>query len=149
MIAIRQKPLTLVSVLLALIGLAISSYLAYVHYSPEALVCGSGGCGIVQSSKYSTMFGIPIALFGVAMFITLIVGLVLREMRTDWADLISTGILMILVAAVLYWAYLTWLELRVIYAVCQWCVATSIATVILLGVESFRWYQGYKALGNE
>jgi len=31
MIAIRQKPLTLVSVLLALIGLAISSYLAYVH----------------------------------------------------------------------------------------------------------------------
>lgn len=146
---LRWKPLTSVSALLAIIGLAISSYLTYVHYRPEALMCGSGGCGIVQSSQFSTMFGIPIALFGVAMFVTLLVSIVLREMHTDSADMISTGIIMILVAAVLYWAYLTWLELRVIYAICQWCVATSIATVALLGVESFRWYQGYMNIGNE
>lgn len=137
------------SSLLALFGLAISSYLTYVHYEPEALMCGSGGCGIVQSSQYSTMFGIPIALFGVAMFVTLFAGIALREVRPNWADVISTGILTILVAAVLYWAYLTWLELRVIYAICQWCVATSIVTAALLGVEGFRWYQGYKNIGNE
>lgn len=143
------KPLTLASGFLALIGLAISAYLTYVHYNPDALVCGTGGCDIVQTSQYSTIFGIPIAIFGIVLFVTLIAGLVIREFRADWADMISTGILMMLTAAVLYWIYLTYLELNVIHAICQWCVATSIVTLVLLFVEGYRWYQGYTNLGTE
>lgn len=144
-----RKPLTLASLFLAVIGLAISVYLSYVHYNPDALVCGAGNCDIVQASQYSKMFGIPIALLGVAMFLFLIAGLILREKRPVWSDVISTGILIMLIAAVLYWAYLTYLELNVIHAICQWCVATSIVTVILLVVEGSRWYQGYKNIGIE
>ena len=143
------KPLTLMSLLLACIGLGLSAYLTYVHYNPSALVCSDGGCAFVQSSEYSTMFGVPIALFGLLMFVTLIAGIILRERRADMADVISLGILIILVAAVLYWSYLTYLELRVLYAVCQWCVATSIATVLLLLVEGYRWYLDYKSIGAE
>lgn len=143
------KPLTLMSLLLTCIGLGLSAYLTYVHYNPSALVCSDGGCAVVQSSKYSMMFGVPIAIFGLLMFATLIAGIILRELRADLADMISIAILMILVTAVIYWAYLTYLELRVLYAVCQWCVATSIATVLLLIVEGYRWYLDYKSIGAE
>lgn len=145
----HQKPLTLLSLLLALVGLGLSAYLTYVHFNPSALTCSVGGCDVVQGSQFSTMFGVPIAMFGLAMFLTLIAGIILREIRTDWAELISTAIVMILVAAVIYWAYLTYLELRVIYAVCQWCVATSIATLLLLVVEGYRWYRAYRNIGIE
>lgn len=131
------------------IGLALSAYLTYVHYNRDALVCGTGGCELVQSSEYSEMFGVPIALFGVLMFTVLIAGIVLREIREDLADMLNTGILMILVAAIIYWAYLTWLELNVIHAVCQWCVATSIVTALLCVVEAFRWYRAYTSIGSE
>ena len=131
------------------IGLALSAYLTYVHYNLDALICGTGGCELVRSSEYSEMFGVPIALFGVLMFTALIAGIVLREFREDLAEMLSTGILMILVAAIIYWAYLTWLELNVIHAVCQWCVATSIVTALLCVVEAFRWYRGYTSIGSE
>lgn len=144
-----KQPLTVASLLLATVGLVLSGYLSYVHFNPDALVCSGDGCSIVQLSSYSKMFGIPIALFGVLLFITLIGAIVLRELRYAWADTISTGIVVLLVAAVIYWAYLTYLEANVIYAFCQWCVITSIVTVILLAVEGYRWYQGYQSIGTE
>ncbi len=143
-----RSPLTIASLVLSSIGLALSAYLTYVHYNIDALVCGTGGCELVQTSEYAEMFGVPIALFGMLMFAVLIAGMILREMRADLADVLSTGILMILVAAIIYWAYLTWLELNVIHAVCQWCVATSIVTALLCVVEAVRWYRGYTSIGS-
>ena len=140
---------TIASLALATVGLILSAYLTYVHYNIDALVCGTGGCELVQTSEYSEMFGIPIAIFGLLMFITVIAGVILRERRPETGDLVSTGILMILLTAVLYWVYLTWLELNVIHAICQWCVMTSGATVLLLGVEATRWYRNYTQIGSE
>ena len=142
-----RQPLTIASLLLAMVGFGLSAYLTYVHYNVDALVCSTGGSEIEQTTEYSEMFGIPIAIFGLVMFAVLIIGTIIREVKPNYGDLITTGMLVILITAVIYWAYLTWLELNVIHAFCQWCVATSIATVLLLIVESFRWYRGYKELG--
>lgn len=140
------KPMTMASLVLAIVGLALSLYLSYVHYNLDALVCSGGGCEIVQTSRYSEMFGIPIAFMGVAMFLALIGAIVYRELQPEHADLITTGMVVILLTAVIYWAYLTYVELYVINAVCQWCVITSIATLLLLIIESYRWYQNYQRL---
>lgn len=142
-------PPTTASIALAVVGLVLSGYLSYVHYNIDALVCGTGGCELVQTSEYSEMFGIPIALYGVLMFVVVISGIILREMRSETTDLVSTGILMILLTAVLYWAYLTYLEVNVIHAICQWCVASSLVTLALLIVEAIRWYRHYTSLGTE
>lgn len=144
-----RNPFTIASLVLAVVGLGLSAYLTYVHYNIDALVCSGGGCELVQTSQYSEMFGIPIAIFGLLMFLTLIGAIVLREMRPETSDLVSTAILMILLTAVLYWAYLTWLELNVIHAICQWCVMTSAATVLMLIVEATRWYRNYTEIGAE
>lgn len=143
------RPLTLAALALAAIGLVLSGYLTYVHFNPGALVCSGDGCSVVQQSQYSKMFGIPIAIFGVGMFAVLIAAILLREARTDLAEHLGTGIVLILVAAMLYWAYLTYLEAYVIHAFCQWCVVTSIVTGLLLVIEGYRWYQGYIRTGLE
>lgn len=144
-----KHPFTIVSLVLAVVGLALSAYLTYAHYNLDALVCGTGDCELVQTSKYSEMFGIPIAIFGVVMFTVVITGMILRELRPETVDLISTGILVILLTAVLYWIYLTYLEINVIHAICQWCVASSLVTLTLLIVEGVRWYRNYSTLGTE
>ena len=144
-----RNPLTIASLVLAVVGLALSAYLSYVHYNLDALVCGTGSCELVQTSEYSEMFGIPIAIFGVVMFIVVIAGIILRELRPETADLVSTGILVILLTAILYWIYLTYLEINVIHAICQWCVASSLTTLALFIVEAIRWYRNYTSLGAE
>lgn len=143
------QPLTIVSLLLTVVGFGLSAYLTYVHYNIDALVCSTGGCETVRTSEYSEMFGIPIALLGMGMFAILCIATIIREVLPGVRDIVGTGVVAILLTAVIYWGYLTWLELNVIHAVCQWCVATSIVTVALFLVEAFRWYQGYKELGSE
>lgn len=145
--SVLMKPLTLISLVLGIAGLGLSGYLTYVHFNIDALVCSTGGCEIVQSSQYSKMFGIPIAIFGLVMFVTLLVGIVLREYLPEYADMIGTGIVVILLMAVLYWGYLSYLEANVIHAWCQWCVATSLVTLAMFIVESYRWYRGYSRIG--
>lgn len=144
-----RKPLTLASLVLASIGLALSLYLSYVHYNLDALICTGTGCEVVQTSKYSELAGIPLAFMGVAMFVTLISLIIVREKRQEYADLITTAMVVILLTAVLYWAYLTYIELYVLKAVCQWCVYTSIATLLMLIVEGYRWYQNYTSIAEE
>lgn len=120
---------------LALAGAGIAGYLTYTHYDQSALVCGIGDCSTVQASEYAKLLGIPIAIFGLTMYLALAALMVLRIVRTSLADLATTGILMLLVAGTIYAAYLTYIEIWVIEAICQWCVASALITLILLLIE--------------
>ena len=131
-----------ITLTLSIIGLLISVYLTYVHYDDSVLVCTSGGgCHTVQQSEYATLGPVPIALFGVLMFLTLgALALVrLRDIEFSFvnretAPLAAWGITL---TALLYYAYLVYVELFVLEAICQWCVATTIATIGIFIAESF------------
>lgn len=128
---------------LALIGLGLSGYLTYTHFNEAALVCSIGGCETVQSSSYSTIGPVPIALLGMGMFSALIVlaGLRLRRsplISDERASLIAWAMLL---AGILYYAYLTYVELFVLNAICQWCVASSIAAIAIFGLESVYFWR--------
>ena len=50
---------------LGVAGVGIAGYLTYVHYAGLHPICGiSHGCETVQTSVYSNLFGIPVALLG-------------------------------------------------------------------------------------
>jgi uncharacterized membrane protein len=132
------RPLNLVSLILAIAGVAVAGYLSYVHYNVGALVCGIGDCQVVQASRYSEMFGIPIAIYGLLMYVSIIVLIIVRSTMVEIKDLANTAILALLIAGTIYAAYLTYLEIEVIRAICQWCVISAIITVFLLVVESVR-----------
>jgi uncharacterized membrane protein len=140
-----MKRLSIASLILAVLGVAVSGYLTYVHYNMDALVCAGGGCHIVQTSKYSEIMGIPIAVMGLLMFIGMIALIVIRERIEAYAYLANSGIMVLLVSSLIYFAYLTYLEAYVIHAWCQWCVVTAIITLILFVIEAFRMREDFRA----
>jgi uncharacterized membrane protein len=110
-----------VLLVLAVLGTLISAYLTWTHFAGLTPVCtGSGeGCQTVQSSRYASVLGIPVALLGLIAYGGLIFSTAL------WRE---TGIylgLLISLVGTLFSAYLTYLEIFVIGALCQWCLASA------------------------
>jgi uncharacterized membrane protein len=114
---------------LALLGLAISAYLTWVHYAGIEPVCSNiSDCERVQSSDYAELLGIPVALLGVVGYAALLGSL--------WVRVELTALLSYL--AVAFSAYLTWAELFRIDAVCQWCVVSALTTLVIAVLATLR-----------
>ena len=115
----------------ALVGLAVASYLTWVHYDHDLLICtGSGGCETVQSSEYAEMAGIPIALIGAAAYVAV---LALVAWDAPPARLAVTCIALIGLA---FAVYLVILQAFVIDAWCIWCLVNDVIVLPLLTVLS-------------
>jgi uncharacterized membrane protein len=118
----------------------VAGYLAIVRLLGESAVCGpSSGCETVAASEYSVVLGIPVAAWGVG-FSLVVAGCALAWWRR--ADrrplLLAYGLLLLGTLAV---AYLTYLELFVIHAICAWCVAyaiTVVASLVVAGLALAR-----------
>lgn len=125
--------------ILALGGLAIAGYLLTVRLLGGAPACGPvPGCDTVAASEYATVLGLPVALFGVIFSIGLVASTVVWWRRGDRRALHSAyGLGLLGIAAV---AYLTYLELFVIEAICIWCVSYALTIVVgwILAVLAVR-----------
>lgn len=128
--------------LLALVGLFVALYL-WLHALGFGgpLKCGTGGCDTVQSSPYAVLFGVPVAFYGVVGYLAiLVVALVaLRPaalLESRW-NLLLVGLA---TGGVLFTAYLTYLELFVIHAICRWCVGSAviITAIWIVALVSLR-----------
>jgi uncharacterized membrane protein len=114
---------------LAALGLAISIYLTYVHYAGIEPVCsGISNCERVQSSEYADLVGIPVAVLGIVGYAAILLSL---RMRVDVTALLAY-------LALAFSAYLTWAEVFQIDAICQWCVASAIITLVIAGLATVR-----------
>ncbi len=126
-------------VVLAAAGLAISGYLLAVRLSGGLPVCGvGGGCETVQTSEYAELFGIPVAAYGFAYSAVLLIASLAWWRRGDRRGLLVAYALGIL--GTLFVAYLTYLELVVLKAICTWCVAygTTVVVGFVLAVVALR-----------
>ncbi len=121
---------------LAIVGLAIASYLSYVEVSRVAAVCGPvGECNIVQSSEYAQIFGIPIAILGALFYLAILsLWLLIRITEAVWTARIPLLLLILTIVGTLFSIYLTALELFLIKAVCAWCLGSAIVTTLLLSI---------------
>jgi uncharacterized membrane protein len=123
---------TIVTAVLGLIGLGVAIYLTVVHYTGAEPICGiSHGCHTVQTSKYAELAGIPVAVLGLAGYAALLLALPIRGENGRLVRVAITAI------GFLFSAYLTYLELFVIDAICQWCVASAILMTALLVVTAY------------
>ena len=121
--------LTVAVAALSILGAAIAGYLTWVHYAELQPFCvgGGGACERVQSSPYAELAGMPVAVLGLAGYVAVLASLALPDRSTTaFLALVGAG----------FSAYLTYLELAVIHAVCQWCVASSLVMVGMLVSES-------------
>ncbi len=122
--------------LLAVLGTLVAAYLVTVALDPDKEVaCGPlGDCHAVQSSRYAEVAGIPVAAFGLAMYLgvlALTAGRVARIGSPELGAAFATLTFSLALGGVVYSAYLTYLELAVIEAICIWCVTSA---AIITGV---------------
>lgn len=124
--------------LVALVGVLLSAYLTWTHLwgVPPVCVGGGGGCEAVQTSRYSEILGLPVAALGLIAYAVLLLSAVSSGERA-----VFLGLFVALVG-VLFSAYLTYLELFVIGAVCQWCVASAVLMVASLILAGLRFGRG-------
>lgn len=123
--------------ILALLGLAIASYLLAARVLGEAPACGPvKGCETVAASEYATVLGVvPVALFGVIFSIVLVGACLAWWRRVDRRALyLAYGLGLAGIIAVIY---LTYLELFVIEAICVWCVSYAITIVAGWAIVAF------------
>lgn len=132
MTALRGDRLTTLAALLCLAGLAVAGYLTYVHYEDIAPVCTTGGCEKVQASSYAELAGIPVALLGLIGYLAIGVSLLGR------GDLGRAATAALTIIGFGFSVYLTYLELFVIDALCQWCLASAVLMTGLLIVAVMR-----------
>ena len=114
-------------VLLALVGLLVATYLwLYKIGVIGELQCGTGGCEVVQTSRYADLFGIPVAFYGVAGYAVLFVlGLAGLQPARAGDRRLAVLVAALASAGFAFTLYLTSLELLVLHAICRWCIASA------------------------
>jgi uncharacterized membrane protein len=131
-----ERRLRLASGGLAAMGAAVTAYLLYVRQAGGTLACSTGGCEAVQSSSYAEVLGMPVAALGLAGFLGL---LLVALARGEWARLSQATLAL---AAFLFSAYLLYIQLVVLDAICQWCVATDVFTSVIAALALLRLRHG-------
>jgi uncharacterized membrane protein len=131
--------LTIAVLIIALIGTAEAAYLTYVHYyGLAALPCfgkhaGQSSCAQVQSTVYSRLAGIPVALLGLIGYLTILVTVFVRG---ELARAAGFGVALIGCGFSLY---LTYREVFTIKTICEWCVASACLMTALAIITAIRY----------
>lgn len=119
--------------LLALVGLFVALYL-WLHALGFGgpIKCGTGGCDTVQTSPWAVFLGLPVAFYGVvgylAIFVVALVALRPGALLERKWNVVLVGLATV---GVLFTAYLTYLELFVIHAICRWCVGSAVIITLI------------------
>jgi len=128
------RTLRVVLGVLTLVGLGIAGYLTYVHYAGIKPVCSAGGsCEKVQTSVYSLLLGVPVALLGLVTYISLL-GLLLAPdtENTRFAAMAITCV------GFAFSAYLSYRELYSIHAICEWCASSAVILTVMTPLSIWR-----------
>lgn len=123
-----------IAVFVATLGVAVAAYIAIAEADGGAPACfaGGSGCETVAQSSHSELAGISVAAIGIFGYLLLLGAALLRG---DGARLAGFALGLIGFG---YSVYLTYLELFVIDAICQWCVVSAILMTLLFAVNAIR-----------
>jgi uncharacterized membrane protein len=124
---------------LTILGIAVASYLTYIHYAGIKPLCGrnGGGCEIVQTSQYSKLAGVPVALIGLLGYVAILGSLLMRQ--SESSRLATTAFT---VVGCGFSAYLTYRELFSIHHICEYCVSSFVIITILMCLAIWSFLRG-------
>lgn len=134
---------------LALGGVGLATYLAlYKLGYIGTLACGTGGCETVQLSKWATFLGLPVAVWGVGYYVAVFgVALLGTTARFEDEAWVSTALLVLTGWGVVFSAWLTYLELYVINAICRFCVVSAALVAVIFVVSVLEWRDARQVAG--
>ncbi len=140
--------LSLATIVLALVGLGVATYLSVVHFAHQPIACnGIGDCEYVNSTKYAKVAGVPVALMGAASYATMALLVAAAWLRRDAMLLLAAWTMA--AASFAFSMYLTYVELWVIDAICVYCVVSATTMTALFAVLSaLAWLRRDEILGE-
>ena len=120
---------------LAIVGLGVSAYLTYTHYTDSALAgctetSGAINCGKVTTSPQSIVFGIPVAVLGLAFYVFLVAIMSPYAWRSGRREIALIRLLS-LVVGIGFVLYLLYAELFQIGSICLYCTSVHVITFVL------------------
>ena len=129
-----ERTLRLIAAILAVAGIGVATYIALSEFGGGTPVClaGGHGCETVARSHYSHLAGINVAAIGIAGYVLLLITALVP------GDIGRFGGFLTALVGFGFSVYLTYLELFVIEAICQWCVASAILMSLSLAVAAAR-----------
>ena len=118
----------------ALAGAAVVAYLVYTRYAHTQIACTTGGCETVQHSRYAKLAGVPVAVLGLAAYLAIFATAL--SSRVEAAAIGAA----IAIAGLAFAIYLIVIQVAVIDAICQWCLASDaiLAVLAVLSLERLR-----------
>lgn len=128
---------------LDIVGLAVASYLSAVELPGGVPTCGPfHGCEQVALSDYARIGGVPVAVFGVLLSVTLLC-LALLWWRTNVYGLLLSHYALSLVG-VMFDGYFLYLQVFVIKAICVWCLSYEISLLLRFLIAAIVYYRQLK-----
>jgi uncharacterized membrane protein len=132
------RSLRFTMIAITLIGLGVASYLTYVHYAGIKPACTAGeSCTKVQTSVYSDLAGVPVALIGLIGYVAIMASLLAPENETTRFATVALTVI-----GFGFSAYLTYRELFSIHAICEWCVSSAVIMTVLMCLSIWRFLRG-------
>lgn len=127
-----------VMLVLGIVGLGVAAYLTYVHYAGINPACTAGqSCVKVQTSQWSKLDGVPVALIGLIGYVAIVASLLMPD--REETRLTTLGLALVGFG---FSAYLTYRELFSIHAICEWCVSSAVIMTLLLLGATVRYLRG-------
>ena len=127
------------SIILAGLGLLVSAYMTIYKLTDNQTMClGNGGCSVVNSSIYSEVYGVPVALVGALGYLTILAVLIASRNRDPLGGnsvLVAFGLCL---AGFLFTLYLVYVEIVLIHALCPFCIASQVIMTALFAVSIIR-----------
>lgn len=122
---------------LSFLGMADSWYLYQSAVTDTALTCDIGagldGCNVVAQSPYSQLFGVPLALYGVAFF-ALFFGIA-AALFLIARPLLTRSLFGLSVFGALASVVFVYIQFFLIQALCVYCLLSAAITFALLGLS--------------
>ena len=125
----------IVGIVLTVAGIAVATNLTYAHYTSTAALgaCPDTGfinCAKVTTSSYSHIFGLPVAVLGLAFFVGMLPLQLPWAWRSQWAPLrlARLGATVVGVGMIMWLVYV---ELFRLDSICLYCTAVHVLTVLL------------------
>jgi uncharacterized membrane protein len=127
------------SIVLVVIGLLVSVYMTIYKITSNNEMClGSGDCATVNNSRYSEIYGIPVALVGVGGYLA-ILGLHLVEKRNQHLKANATLYLFgLALTGFLFTLYLIYVEFALLDAICPFCLASQVIMTLVFIISVIR-----------
>ena len=127
----------MVLALMSVVGVFIALYLTLFKLGIIGeLTCSVGSCETVQLSRWGDVLGLPVAAWGVGFYLAaLVLALVSVQPRFEDSRAFSLALVALTGWGLLFSAWLTYLELFVIHAICMWCVISAIIVTLIFIVS--------------